>query len=152
RLRPLHEADPLGREVVVEQAGVLARQRQQAVEVEVRDLQRAALVDVSDREGRAGDRIGHAQRAGGAAHEGGLAAAELAGDQNDAARPKARGQLGTPRLGLLRTARLHAHAWSVTDRRAPTGSWRVARAPRARAPPAPAAPPPAAPAAARSPR
>ena len=40
--RPLDEGDPVGRQVVVEQGRVLARERAQPVEVEVGDLGRAA--------------------------------------------------------------------------------------------------------------
>ena len=101
RVRPLHERDPLGGEVVVEQGGVLAGQRAEAVQVEVGHLQ-AAGVDLADGEGGARDRPVHPERAAGAAHEGGLAAAELARHEHDVARAQARGQLGPGRLGLLR--------------------------------------------------
>ena len=56
---PGHSTKPIrsGRQVVVEQRGVLAGQRREPVEVEVGDLRRAvAAVDLADREGRAGHR------------------------------------------------------------------------------------------------
>ena len=67
----------------------------EAVEVEVRDRRRR-LVAVPDREGRARDRLGDAERPRGAADERRLAGAELAGDGDDVARPRASPR-GAPR-------------------------------------------------------
>jgi hypothetical protein len=60
-----------------------------------------AVVAARDRERRARHRAGDAEGATGAAHEGGLAGAELAGDEHDVAGPQALGELGGERLGLL---------------------------------------------------
>ena len=146
RLGPLHEADPLGRQVVVEQRGVLAGQRLQAVEVEVRDLQRAAAVELPDREGRARDRVGDAE---GAARRRGRTSScrcrarppPARGRPAAAARPARRRPPRSPRGS--RSRRVTARSTSRTDPAGPPRApapWAPARAPaRAGAPP-PAAP------------
>ena len=99
-LGPLDERDRVGRQVVVEQARVLAREAAEPVEVEVGDGN-VARVAVPDREGRRGDRLAHAERPRGAADEGRLARAELAADEHDVAGLEPRGQLAGERLGGL---------------------------------------------------
>ena len=61
----------------------------EAVEVEVRDLDRGAVVAVADRVRRARDVLAHAERRARAAHERRLAGAELARDGHDVARRRA---------------------------------------------------------------
>src|SRR3954463_418968 len=69
---PFDEADPLRREVVVEQSGVLSFERLEAVEVEVGDLAAGPRVHLTDRVGGARDRSPHAECMAGAADERGL--------------------------------------------------------------------------------
>ncbi len=78
-----------GVEVVVEQRRVLARERARAGRGRGARPRTRALVEVADREGGAGHRALHAERAAGAAHERGLAAAELAAHQHHVARARA---------------------------------------------------------------
>jgi hypothetical protein len=77
-LWPLDEGHAVAAELVGEQVGLLAVEAVEAEEVEVTDRELAVLVAPRDREGRARDRRLHAERAGGAAHEGRLAGPELA--------------------------------------------------------------------------
>ena len=104
-LRPLDERDRVRPEVRVEQARVLAVEAGQPVEVEVRERAGRAVVEDPDDEGRAGDRLGHAERAQRAAHEGRLAGAELARDEHDVARPQLAGEGGAGLLGRRRAVR-----------------------------------------------
>ena len=66
----------------------------------MRDGQPVADVAVADAERGAGDGVADAERAGGAAHERGLAGAELAAHEHDVAVAERAGQLGTQRFGL----------------------------------------------------
>ena len=83
RLGPLDEADGVV-EVGLEVAPLGGGDAGEAVQVEVRDVD-AAVVAVADRERRARDRLGDAERPAGAAHEGRLAGAELARDADHVA-------------------------------------------------------------------
>jgi hypothetical protein len=99
--RPLDERDPLRGQIVVEQSRILAGERAEPVEVEVRHLGRAAQ-HVPEREGGAGHGPVHAQRPARPAHERGLPAAQLAADQHHVARPQAGSQFRAGGLRLLR--------------------------------------------------
>ena len=99
RLRPLDETDRV-LEVRLEVAPLRRRETLEAEEVEVRDV-RVARVAVTDSEGRAGDRAGHAERTAGAADEGRLAAAELARDGDDVAYGELARQLRGECLGVF---------------------------------------------------
>src|SRR3954453_13752617 len=79
RLRPLDERDRVV-EVRLEIAPLGGGEALEAVEGEGGEDEGSGCVAVTDREGRARHRIGHAERAAGAADEGRLARAELAGD------------------------------------------------------------------------
>ncbi len=76
-----------------------------AEEIEVRDVH-ASVVAVPDRVRRTRHRPRDSERTAGAAHEGGLAGAELAGDGDDVARPEVGCQLCGELFGLGRRARL----------------------------------------------
>src|SRR3954447_15930135 len=82
-LGPFDEGDRAV-EVGLQVAPFLRIEARDAVQVEVRDGH-GRLVAVADREGGAGDGLAHAERAGGAAHEGGLAGTQLARDGDDVA-------------------------------------------------------------------
>ncbi len=101
-----------GPEVVGEQRRILALEPRQPVEIEVRDRHPGCRVAVADAEGGAGDGVADAERARGAAHERGLARAELATHEHDVARrraapparhPAIRSRAG-PVVSTLRTA------------------------------------------------
>ena len=98
-LGPLHEADRVV-EVRLEVAPLGGRDRGEAEEVEVR-VGHAAAVAVPDREGRARDGTGDAERAARAADEGRLAGAELARDGDDVAGDEPRRERCGQRLRLL---------------------------------------------------
>jgi len=98
-LRPLDERDRVV-EVRLEVPPLRSRDVAEAEEVEVRDVD-ASVIAVTDREGRARDRPGHAERATGAAHERRLAGAQLARDGDDVARLQVGDELGGQLLGLF---------------------------------------------------
>ena len=85
--RPFDEDDRVV-EVRLEVAPLLRVDADEAEEVEVADV-RVAGVPVPDREGRAGHRRGHAERAARAPDEGRLPGAELTGDGDDVAEVEA---------------------------------------------------------------
>ena len=116
RLGPLDEHDRVV-EVRLEVAPLRRRDAREAVEVEVRDVDRAGVA-VADREGRARDRRGHAERAAGAAHERRLARAELARDGDDVARSRA-ARRGRPRSARSRSPR----RWRARCARQKRPSW-----------------------------
>ena len=91
-LGPLDE-DERVLEVRLEVGPLRRRDRGEAVEVEVGDGDVAALVAVTDGEGGAGDRRGDAERTTGAADEGRLAGAELAGHGDDVSDLETDGEL-----------------------------------------------------------
>ena len=82
-LRPLDEDDRV-LEVRLEVSPFRWRDVAEAEEIEVRDLD-SSLVAVADRKRRARDQPRHAERTAGAADEGRLPRAELAGDRDDVA-------------------------------------------------------------------
>ena len=87
RARPLDERHGIRAEVVGQQVGVLVGQRGHPVEIDVRHDGNVLTprIALSDRERRAGHGHRHAERATGAADEGGLAGAELTLHQDDVA-------------------------------------------------------------------
>jgi hypothetical protein len=101
-LGPLDEDDGLV-EVRLEVAPLGRGEPAEAVKVEMRHVRRAGVA-VPDREGRAGDARRDAERTAGAADEGGLPGAELAGDQDDVAGDEACRKPTRKRLRLLRRA------------------------------------------------
>src|SRR3954447_16149153 len=101
RPRPLDEGDSVGTEVVVEQRRVLVLEVFQAIEVEMGDRHPPALVALADREGGRGDGPGDAEGGAGAADQRRLAAAELAGEEDQVARLQPLGDAGAERFGLL---------------------------------------------------
>ena len=100
RLRPLDEHERV-LEVGLEIAPFGRRDRLEAIEIEVRDGD-AALVAVADRERRARDRIGDPEGPAGAADEGRLPGAELAGDGDDVAGAQLAREPRRRRLGPCR--------------------------------------------------
>src|SRR5262249_7663765 len=61
-LRPLHEGDTPGAEIVAQQSRVLVLQPLQPVQVQMRDGHAPAPVAVTDAEARAGDRVRDPER------------------------------------------------------------------------------------------
>ena len=98
-LGPLDEHDRTV-EVGLDRSPVGLGHAGKAIEIEVRD-RHAPLVAMPDRVGRARHGLRDAERPAGAADERRLAAAELAGDEDDVARLEARGDARGERLGLL---------------------------------------------------
>src|SRR5690242_14103191 len=96
QFRPLEEADSVRRQVVLEQARLGAFE---AVEIEMGHV-RIPGVELADRERRARHVRGHAERAGGATHEGGLPRAELAAHEDDVAGTEPTRQTGSGSLRL----------------------------------------------------
>src|SRR5262249_7518323 len=91
------------------QGGILTRERVQAVEVDVRDLEPPAAVDLADREGGARDGGRYSERADRPAHESRLAPAELTRPEHEVPPRPSRPHLGGRLLGLLRRSRLDSH-------------------------------------------
>src|SRR5919106_6580647 len=97
-LRPLHEYDRV-LEVRLQVSPLRSREAHEAIEVEMRDVDLAGVA-VTDSEGGARDRLGHAESAAGAADERRLPRAELARDRDDVADAEPLGEAGGERLGL----------------------------------------------------
>src|SRR5205807_2762665 len=83
--RPLHERNRLGIEIVSEQIRLLLLEAVHAKQVEMRYGYRPG-VPLPDRERRARDGDGHAERPARSADQCGLAGAELSSDEHDFAR------------------------------------------------------------------
>src|SRR6478752_3337114 len=110
-LGPFHERDRAV-EVGLEVAPRLGVDAVEAVEVEVRDGRRR-LVAVPDRERRARDGAGDAERASRAADERRLPRPQLARDGHDVPGAKPARKIRPERLGLRRRCRHHLHAHMV---------------------------------------
>ncbi len=87
-LGPFHEHDGV-LEVRLEVPPLRRRHAAEAKQIEMGYVRLVPSVAVADGEGRARDRGFDAERAAGAANEGGLSGPELAGDGDDVPRPQA---------------------------------------------------------------
>ena len=103
-LGPLDEHDRVV-EVRLEVPPLRRRDVAKAEEVEVRDVD-AAVIAVTDREGRARDRLRHTERAARAPHESRLAGTELARDGDDVTGPQVGNEARRELLGLCRRVSL----------------------------------------------